>query len=132
MESKQIIIFDGECGFCNRTVLFIAKKDVENEFLLVSNLSKRGQEILNSLGLDKVANETLILVKGNKHSVKGRAIKKIAKEIRISTILLFVLRITPNQLLNLGYSFFSKFRKKIIKNNHCQIPSSDILNKFIL
>lgn len=132
MESKQIIIFDGECGFCNRTVLFIAKKDVENKFLLVSNLSKRGQEILNSLGLDKVTNKTLILIKDNKHFVKGEAIKKIAKEIRISMIFLFVLKITPNQLLNFGYSIFSRFRKKIARNNHCQIPSNDILSKFIL
>lgn len=132
MESKQIIIFDGECGFCNKAVLFIAKKDIENKFLLVSNLSKRGQETLNSLGLDKVANKTLILIKDNKHFVKGKAIKKIAKEIRISMILLFVLRIIPNQLLNFGYSIFSRIRKKIARNNHCQIPSNDILNKFIL
>lgn len=132
MENKHIIIFDGECGFCNKVVLFIAKKDVENKFLFVSSLSKRGEEILNSLELEIVASKSLILIKEYKYFVKGKAIKKIIEAIKISVIIRFVLGIIPNQQLNLVYSIFSSFRKKIERNNHCHIPSKDIINKFIL
>ena len=132
MENKQIVIFDGECGFCNNAVLFIAKRDTENKFLFVSNFSKRGRKILTLFELNQIANKTLILVMGDNYFIEGEAIKKIAKKIKISVVLRFILRLTPSLLLNFGYSIFSKYRKRMAKNNQCQIPSNDILNKFIL
>ena len=43
---SSVIIYDGNCGFCNKTVRFFAKNDTNNCFKFVSNHSVFGTELL--------------------------------------------------------------------------------------
>jgi len=38
-EIKSIIIFDGVCNFCNKSVNFIIKRDLKSTFLFTPNQS---------------------------------------------------------------------------------------------
>lgn len=129
--SKSIIIFDGNCGFCSKTVMFIAKNDKNNNFKFISSLSEFGTKLLlkhNIKGLEKV---TIILVE-NEIYIKSIAIRKVLLKISSYKIIGYLMFLFPKKLSDYAYDLISKNRKLIIKNNICEIPNSEIRKKFIM
>ena len=59
---KPFIIFDGNCGFCNKTIMFIAKNDKHNNFKYVSSLSNFGINLLSKHQIAGLEKSTIILV----------------------------------------------------------------------
>jgi len=130
---KSFIIFDGNCGFCNKTIMLIAKKDKNNHFKFVSSLSNFGIKLLSKhqiIGLEKL---TIILVeKDNSIYLKSMAIRKVLLKIPYYKLFGYLMFLFPKQLSNNVYDLISKNRKLIIKNNICEIPNSEIRKKFIM
>jgi len=127
------IIYDGDCGFCNKTVMFIAKNDKNNNFKFISSLSEFGTKLLlkhNIKGLEKA---TIILVENeNEIDIKSVAIRKVLLKIPSYKMIGYLMFLFPKQLSDYVYDFISKNRKLIIKNNICEIPNSEIRKKFIM
>lgn len=128
---KNLILYDGECGFCNKTILFLAEKDIHNHFIFVSNVSRLGQEFLQKNNLIETTKTTIILVEQNHHFTKGKAIKMISKKLAIHPVLQFLVRNTPIIALNFFYTIIAKNRLALT-NNNCRIPSPEIRSKFIV
>ncbi len=128
----QYIIYDGNCGFCNKTIMFIAKNDRNNSFNFVSSLSVFGKKILKKYNIKGLEKTTIILIKENKIYSKSTAIKKIMLELPYYKLIGFLMFVFPKKIADYGYDFISKNRKLIIKNTTCEIPSSEIRKKFIL
>ena len=62
--TKNIIIYDGHCGFCNKTILFIAKND--NDFYtFTSSLSHLGIALLSEHNINGLEKSTIILLDNN-------------------------------------------------------------------
>ena len=59
---KSFIIFDGNCGFCNKTIMLIAKNDKNNNFKFVSNLSVFGINLLSKHQIRGLEKSTIILI----------------------------------------------------------------------
>lgn len=130
--NKLYIIYDGNCAFCNKTVMFIAKNDRNNNFKFVSSLSEFGAKTLlkNKIkGLEKL---TIILIEKEKFYFKSVAIRKILLSIPYFKILGYIMFLIPKKVSNLFYDFISNRRKRIIKYNDCEIPTSEIRKKFIM
>jgi predicted DCC family thiol-disulfide oxidoreductase YuxK len=129
---KHTIIYDGECGFCNRFIVFIAKNDTENVFRFTPNHSILAKSIFEKQKLNpKFSEETIFLQTETILYTKGKAIKEIFKQIPKYRYIYFLLLFINKHLIDLGYTFFAKIRKKIHLNN-CEIPSKSITEKFIL
>lgn len=128
--NKNLIIYDGECGFCNKIMIFIAKKDKNNHYKFVSNTSKIAREILDQKGMVEVSEKTIIVMDNNEIFIKGKAIKVIAKNIVLNPILKRIIAITNEKLLNIGYTIIAKNRL-LLTNNSCEIPPKEVLEKFI-
>ena len=128
---RKIIIYDGECGFCNKSLLYIAKKDYDNHYLFISNLSIKGKEILTSEKLTKVSKNTIIVIDNNTYLTKGKAIKHISKNILINPILKIIIQHTNLKLLNILYKIVA-YNRLLLSSNSCRIPTKEILSKFIL
>jgi len=129
---ENIIIYDGECGFCNRFILFIAKNDTENTFKFTPNDSNLAKSIFSKKNINtKFSEETIFLRTEKTIYTKGKAIKEIFKRIPKYKYLYFLLMFANRHIIDLGYTSFSRIRKKIQPNN-CEIPSKKIIAKFIL
>jgi predicted DCC family thiol-disulfide oxidoreductase YuxK len=126
------IIYDGDCGFCNKTVMFTANNDKKNNFKFVSSLSEFGTKLLlkhNMKGLEKT---TIILVENELEIyIKSVAIRKILLKIPSYKMIGYLMFLFPKALSNYVYNFISKNRKMIIKNDICEIPNPEIRKKFI-
>jgi predicted DCC family thiol-disulfide oxidoreductase YuxK len=131
MIKNKYIIFDGECGFCNKTILFLAKKDTKDKYLFVSNLSQKGIELLQKFDIKNLSNSTIILIDNDKYYIKTLAILNFFIDINFFKIFFTLLKILPLSFTNRIYDLISRNRKKIIRNTNCEIPKLNISRKII-
>ena len=129
-KNKHIILFDGDCNFCNYWVKFVIKRDKKDKFRFASLQSEKGKEILlqNNLIADL---STVVLIKDDEAKTKSSAALTIAYELGGLYSLAIVLMIIPKFIRNAFYDLIAKNRKKFLKNESCIIPSEHIKKKFI-
>ena len=130
---SYLIIYDGNCGFCNKTVMFVVKNDVNNCFKFVSNSSDFGKDLLQKFQILGVEQSTIILVENeSKIYTKSVGIKKVLLKIPHYKMIGYLMFLFPKRLSDYIYDLISKNRKLIIKNSTCEIPNSEIRKKFIM
>lgn len=130
---KSFIIFDGNCGFCNKTIMLIAKNDKNNNFKFVSNLSVFGINLLSKHQIRGLEKSTIILIEKDEGVYsESMAIRKILLKIPFYKWFGYLIFLFPKRLSDYVYALISKNRKLIIENNICEIPNSEIRKKFIM
>lgn len=133
MKKYSYTIFDGECGFCNKTIMFIARNEKNNTFKFISNVSVLGTKILLMNKIKGMEKSTIILVENeNEIYTKSVAIRKVLLKISYYKMIGYLMFLFPKRLSDYVYDLISKNRKLIIKNNICEIPTSEIRKKFIM
>jgi predicted DCC family thiol-disulfide oxidoreductase YuxK len=130
--SKEFIIFDGNCGFCNKSVMFIARNDIADKYLFVSNNSNLGKELIFKNNIKTSVKESIILVKNNTHLIRTSAFIEILLNLPKYKFLGNIINIFPLYFSDTFYKIISKYRLHILKSNTCPIPNNSIKNKFIL
>ncbi|MDI9356238.1 MAG: DUF393 domain-containing protein [Chitinophagaceae bacterium] len=129
---KYYVIFDGECGFCNKTALFLAITDTNNIFTLVSNTSVLGTKIVQEMNLYTLPQYTIVLIKNDTYWIKSQAIEIILSQLPRYKCLSYILHIIPSFISNFCYDTIALIRKKLFKNTKCSIPDTKIQEKIIL
>ena len=129
---EKYIIFDGNCGFCNKFLMTIAKKDKNDIFLFVSNLSDLGVNLLLKYKIIGLEKSTIILIENHNIFIKSSAIKRILLNLQYYNILGKLMFLFPEKISNYVYDIISLNRGEIIKNSDCKIPDSRIRRKFIM
>ena len=128
----SIIIFDGDCGFCNRTIMFFAKNDVNNCFKFISNNSDFGKGLLQKIQILGLEQSTIVLIENDNTFTRSSAIWRILLKIPKYRMLGFSLLLIPKKVSDWFYDFISNRRKRIVNNNDCEIPTLEMRKKFIL
>lgn len=128
--ANGIVIFDGACGFCNRTLLFLAKKDKKNSFIFISNLSDRGKQLIEDKNMEQLTTKSIIVLDEEKIYSKGEAVKFLISKIPALKGLFFV-KYVPRIIVDMFYTLISKNRY-IFGKNSCELPSFDIRSKFVM
>jgi len=130
---KSFVIFDGNCGFCNKAIMFITTNDKNNNFIFVSSLSNFGINLLSKHQIRGLEKSTIILIENDSIIYsKSMAIRKVLLKVPFYKMLGYLMFLFPKQLSDYVYDLVSKNRKLIIKNNICEIPNSEIRKKFIM
>jgi predicted DCC family thiol-disulfide oxidoreductase YuxK len=128
--ANGIVIFDGACGFCNMTLLYLAKKDKKNNFIFVSNLSDKGRQLIEDKKMEQLTTKSIIVLYEEKVYTKGEAVKFLISKIPAFKGLFFI-KYIPRVILNMFYTLISKNRY-IFGKNSCELPSFDIRSKFVM
>jgi predicted DCC family thiol-disulfide oxidoreductase YuxK len=131
MKKEHYILFDGDCGFCHGTTLWLARIDRQNTFLFISNQSDFGKKLLKTYQIEGIEDDTIIYIENKQVYIKTKAVQKILLKIPYYKILAYFFYLIPNKLSDLIYDFIAKHRM-LIAPNHCKPPKSGIKDKFIL
>jgi predicted DCC family thiol-disulfide oxidoreductase YuxK len=127
-----ILLFDGVCNLCNRTVQFTIKNDPRAKFKFASLQSESGQALLKKINLPTDRFDTLVLISGNKYFIKSSAVLRILKELRGIWRLGYFLIILPRPFRDFFYNIIAKSRYSIFgKRETCMIPSPEIEKRFL-
>ena len=129
---EGIVLFDGVCNLCNRSIAFIIKRDSNKYFKFSSLQSEQGQLLLEQYGIPTNTIHTIVLIENNKSYTQSTAALRIARKLnRLWFLLYFFILITPF-IRNPIYRFIAKNRYKWFgKKDSCMIPDATTKDRFI-
>lgn len=120
-----IVLYDGECGLCNRSVKFLLKRDGGQLYYAplqgetAAALRQRHPEIPRSL-------ESVVLVDGERAHLRSKAFLYGAKYLTRPWRWAYWLRWLPAFVLDLGYRLVARVRYRIWgKYDACRLPTTD-------
>ena len=130
---QNIIIFDGVCNFCNKSVNFIIKRDPNFHFIFAPYQEENTQRLLKKYDIQMQSEDTLILIKDGKYFTKSDAALEIIKELSGFWYLLGVFRFFPTVLRDDLYDMISKNRYKFYgKKESCMVPTKELEKRFYI
>ncbi len=126
-----IILFDGECAFCEGAVKFIATRD-NGYFRFGASQSPQASELLAKFGLTRQATRSIILIEDDQIFLRSTASLKIASRLaapwRWAAVLLWV----PRPVRDTAYAVVAAVRRRIAGvSNACEIPPPEIRARLI-
>ncbi|MCU7667382.1 thiol-disulfide oxidoreductase DCC family protein [Bacillus thuringiensis] len=128
---EKIILFDGECNVCDRSVQFIIKRDPIGLFKFASMQSDIGKELLNKYNAPNDLS-SLVLIENNNCYLKSSAALRVSKNLKGAWKLLYFLLVVPKPLRDYFYSIIAKNRYKWFgKKDSCMLPSPEIRKRFL-
>lgn len=131
MKMERIILFDGECNFCNQSVQFIIERDPKGEFKFASQQSDTGSALLKKRNIRNDV-ESIVLIEGNSAYIQSTAALRISKRLSGLWKLAYTLVVIPKPLRDSLYNVIAKNRHKWFGvNDHCLLPSPDIRKRFL-
>lgn len=105
---KAIILFDGFCKLCNRTVRFLIKRDKKKVFEFKSLQSEKGQQIIIDKHLSDI--ESVVFVYGNLVYTRSDAFIEIARLLPFPWNWLRIAKIIPRKWRDYIYAVIAKYR----------------------
>src|SRR4051812_6382863 len=128
---EQIVLFDGECHFCDWSVQFIIKRDPKELFRFVSLQSVVGQELLEryKVPLDI---DSMVLIEQEKVYVKSNAALRICRHLRGAWKLLYIFKLIPISIRNSVYDWIAKNRYKWFgKKETCMVLPPNVRKRLL-
>ena len=127
-----IILFDGVCNFCNRTINIILKYDDQAYFQFAASQSSAAMGIMQAFNLDEKAISSVILIEQEKVFTKTDAVIQIANRLSGWPKLFRVLKFIPKPIRDFAYDLIAKNRYALFgKKDNCMIPDASIRHRFL-
>jgi len=132
MPKEHILLFDGVCHFCDRTVQFVIKHDKKAVFKFASLQSDAGQMLLIRHHLPLQDFDSFVYVNNDRVYTKSTAALHVLKELGGAFKLTFILIAIPRTIRDFGYSILAKNRYKWFgRKESCTLPSSEVRERFL-
>lgn len=128
------MLYDGVCGFCNRTVQTVIRRDHDGVFRFAPLQSGFARTIFQRHGFDPSRLDTVIVVleyqqAGERLLVKSDAALYIARRLGMAARLFGIL---PRFLRDLLYDVVARWRYRIWgKSDTCMVPDAGQRSRFI-
>jgi predicted DCC family thiol-disulfide oxidoreductase YuxK len=130
---NSIIFYDGNCGLCNQTVIWILKHDKNHIFKFSSLNSDFAKQFLSSLNINFDNPDSIILYQNEHYFKEYEAIleilgelfpilKKIKKFLKLNIFMI---------IGNFFYQIIVKHRKRFFNSKCLIIKGTEYENKFI-
>ncbi len=132
-DTNALILFDGECMFCNKTIQYILKNDKEERFLFAALQSEIGQYVKEWHFGDKPVPDSIILIDKQGVHLKSTAVLRIFKHCGNISFLSRLTGWVPSPVRNLFYDTFAVNRYAIFgKSNTCMLPAPNVRRRFFM
>lgn len=120
-----IVLFDGDCQLCQRSVQFIIKRDPQMKFKFASLQSVAGEQLLDRCHHSHDLT-SLVLVKQNRCYTKSSAALHICKSLtgiwKIGGLFLII----PRPIRDYIYNIIAKNRHHLMsQRKSCQVPTPE-------
>lgn len=123
---KPIVIFDGECGFCNAWVAFVLRHEVGPELLFTPNESPCGRSLCERYAIQGKAADTIIVISEDRVLLRSDAVVFIARHLKPPACWLMVIRFVPRPIRDLGYRCIAAVRRVLpFAKNQCALLPPD-------
>ncbi len=129
---SAIVLFDGVCNLCSRTVQFILRRDPGAYFRFAALQSPAGQRLLRQHGLSSEALLSIVLIEQGQVYVSSDAVLRIARRLEGAWTLGRVLLWVPRGLRDRLYQWVAAHRYRWFgQANSCLIASPGDRHRFL-
>lgn len=126
-----VILFDGTCAFCERSVRFIANRD-NGYFKFGASQNPEGRALLSKYGTNREAARSLILIENGEVSLRSTAVLKIARRMAAPWRWAAILLVIPAPIRDAVYRAVAAVRHRLAgPSNACEIPPTEIRARLI-
>ncbi|MDC0104823.1 DCC1-like thiol-disulfide oxidoreductase family protein [Bacteroidia bacterium] len=128
---NNIVLFDGVCNLCNRSVDFIIRNQKSHKLQFASLQSDVGKSIVNKSGLDEIPDSVMLYVDG-KLLVRSDAALAISTYLKRPYVYGIIFKYVPKILRDSVYNLIAKNRYRWFgKKETCRVPSADERERFL-
>jgi len=129
---EPVVLYDGECGLCHRSVKFILRHEADHELRfaplqgeLAATLRARHPNIPANL-------DTVVLVANGRAYLRSKAFLHVAKHLRAPWRWAYAWRWMPGFVLDLAYRVIARIRYRVWgKVDACELPSPEQRARFL-
>jgi predicted DCC family thiol-disulfide oxidoreductase YuxK len=133
---SDLILYDGECGLCDRTVQFVLARDRQDRYVFAPLQSSVGQEQAAKHGLDTSELSSFILIEdyagSSRAYLRAKAALRVCRHLGWQWQLLSIFGVLPAWLIDPFYNFVARRRIKWFgRLESCRLPSPEQRAKFL-
>lgn len=129
----SVVLFDGDCSFCNRSVQFILRRDPGKRFQFAPLQSSIAQRLLQQAGRRREdLPDSIVLLEQDRLYTKSTAALRIARGLRGLWPLASVFLVFPAFLRDAVYDLIARNRYRWFgRQQTCLIPTPEIRERFL-
>lgn len=131
---KTVVLFDGVCNLCHRSVQFILRHDRAQRFVFASQQSEVGQQLLRQYGVPTEAAlaDSLVVIEGARAWLESDAALHILYRLGGVWRIAAVLRWAPKGLRDWVYRLIAKNRYRLFgRLERCMVPTPELKRRFL-
>ena len=130
---EKIVLFDGECNFCDASVQFIIKRDPNEIFKFASLQSEVGRKLLKEYKVPEEIDSVVLIVPDRfQYYTKSSAALTISKNLSGLWGWMYMFKLVPLPIRDRIYDIIAGNRIKWFgKKDHCILPSPEIRKRFL-
>ncbi len=127
-QQNPIILYDGQCIFCNSYIQYLIKRDKKDHFRFATLQSSTGQNVVENMA----DMDTVIMIDKGEMYTRSTVALKAAKYLPFPHSLIYVFLIIPAFIRNFFYDIIAKNRYRWFgKHNTCLLPDEKVKHKFL-
>jgi predicted DCC family thiol-disulfide oxidoreductase YuxK len=133
-ETGGIVLFDGHCNLCDRTVDFLIRNDTRGKLRFASLQSASGQRLLAAYGMNTMPEsfDSVVFIFETSAYTHSEAALRIAGRLDGMWPLLGLFLLVPRFLRDVAYRFVARNRYEWFGKNHaCRMPTPELLQRFL-
>ncbi|WP_198662333.1 thiol-disulfide oxidoreductase DCC family protein [Exiguobacterium sp. TNDT2] len=126
-----IVLFDGDCNFCDASVQFILNRDSKGNFHFASLQGEAGKDLRIRHRIPEEI-DSIVLLKDGVPYLKSDAAIRIAEGLDGGWQWLRLVRVVPRPIRDFGYDVIAKNRYKWFgMKETCKLPTPEERSRFI-
>lgn len=127
-----LLLYDGECGLCDKTVRFIIRHDSKATVKFAALQSDLAKQLLTDSGLDPDYLKSVVLFDKGRLFTGSDAALQTARYLDRPWRWSAAARIVPRFIRNPVYKLIAKYRYKMFgKVDACQLPAPGERERFV-
>lgn len=129
---SHVVLFDGVCNLCQRSVQIILANDTRGGFHFASLQSALGMQLLQQHGLAAEHLKTFVLVENGQVYTRSTAALRVAAQLKGAWRWLRVLMLVPRPIRDAVYNLVARNRYRWFgKKEACWLPRPEWRHRFI-
>lgn len=132
-QTKTVVLFDGVCNLCNRSINWIIDRDAASRVRFLPLQSAAGQALAGHIGLDPQHLTTMVAIRS------GDVMLRSSAALHVGTLLdtplarfARVCLVIPAVLRDIGYRLVAHSRYVVFgKLDACRVPTPELASRFL-
>lgn len=132
LDRHAVVLFDGTCAFCERSVRFIARRDPAGYFRFGASQGAAAQSLLARHGVSRESARSIVLIEDGHVFLRSTASLRIARHLPWPWRIAAVLLVVPVSIRDAAYRVVAAVRHRVAgRSNACDVPPPELRHRLI-